>query len=70
MVHDHALCPDAAGTWAGVYAFLIVAGHVGRAVGAEDALGSAIWWRAQVARYAGADCLIVYLSALAVGPTG
>lgn len=70
MVHNDTLGPDATGARTGVDAFLIVAGHVGGAVRTEDALWPTVWRRVPVAGDAGADCLVIYLSALTVGSAG
>jgi len=48
---------------AGVYALLIITGHISGTVGADNAFSSAIRWRIQVSRYTRADGLFVYLSA-------
>lgn len=70
IVIDHgALRPDAACSGTGIYAFLIIAGHIRGTVGANNALGSAIGRCVQISGDARADRLLVYLSALAVRST-
>lgn len=66
VINYGTLSSDATGSGAGVYAFLIVAGHVGRTIGTDNTLSSAIRWSVQIIRNARADSLLVYLSTYAI----
>jgi len=61
---------DATRSRAGIYAFLIIASHVSKTVGANNAFGSTIRWYIQVSRETRADSLFFYLSALTIRSTG
>lgn len=63
-------CPEAAGAWTRVYALLIAASLGQRAIRAHGALGPASGRYAHESCYAGADWLLVHLSANAVRTTG
>lgn len=67
IVKDHdALGSDAARPWTGIYALLIVTGHIGGTIGIDGTLGPAVRWHVQVSGDARADGLLVNLSTLAV----
>lgn len=61
---------NAARSRAGIYAFLIIASHVGKTVGTNSAFSSAIRWRVQISRETRADSLFLYSSALTIRSTG
>lgn len=69
MIDYGALGSDTARSGTGVYAFLIIAGHVCGTIGTDNTLGSAIGRCVQVSGYTRADGLLIYLSALAIGST-
>lgn len=70
VINYGTLGSDTTSSRTGVYAFLIIASHVGKTVGTNSAFGSAIRWCVQVSRETRADSLFLYPSALTVRSTG
>lgn len=70
MIDDCALGADSAGSWAGISAFLVVAGFVQRALRADSAFRTAERRRASEARQARANRLLIENAALAVRAAG
>lgn len=70
VINYDTLGSDTARSRAGIYAFLIIASHVGETVGTDSAFGSAIRWCIQISRETRADSLFLYSSALTIRSTG
>lgn len=70
VINYDTLGSDTARSRAGIYAFLIIASHVGETIGTDNTFGSTIRWCIQISRETRADSLVLYSSTLTIRPTG
>lgn len=69
MIDNYTLRSNAARPEAGIYAFPIIARHVGGTVRTDNTLSSTIRWCVQISRETRTNSLFLYLSALTVRAT-